>query len=74
MLHFCRYGRSILVVVFVLVQWSILVLAQTTTTGAIEGQVREEGSPTQFVAKATVKVRNEETGLEVVAVTDAGDD
>jgi len=72
MLHFCRYGRSILVVVFVLVQWSILVLAQTTTTGAIEGQVREEGSPTQFVAKATVKVRNEETGLEVVAVTDAG--
>jgi len=62
--------KPALALVFALAALEITISAQTQTTGAIEGQVREESGATQFVAKATVKVRNENNGLEVVTVTD----
>jgi hypothetical protein len=45
------------------------VLAQTTTSGALEGRVYEEGT-SQGIAAATVTIRNQETGLTRTTVTD----
>jgi len=70
--HLFRYMKPTFAFVFVLISWSITVSAQTQTTGAIEGQVRDEGAAIQPIAGATVKVRNEDNGLEVVKLTDAG--
>ncbi len=44
-------------------------LAQTTTSGALEGRVYEEGT-SQGIAGATVTIRNQETGLTRTTVTD----
>ncbi|HJQ71134.1 MAG TPA: carboxypeptidase-like regulatory domain-containing protein [Blastocatellia bacterium] len=44
-------------------------LAQTTTSGALEGRVYEEGTNTG-IAGATVTIRNQETGLTRTTVTD----
>jgi hypothetical protein len=45
------------------------VLAQTTTSGALEGRVYEEGT-TQGIPAATVTIRNQETGLTRTTITD----
>src|SRR5215210_6956276 len=62
--------KHALAAAFALAFCSITLLAQTQTTGAIQGEVREEAAAIQFVAKATVNIRNENNGLEVVTVTD----
>jgi len=52
-----------LALVFALAALEITISAQNTNYwGRLKGQVLKKGGATQFVAKATVKVRNEITG------------
>src|SRR5947209_964413 len=60
--------------VCVVLSYTPVVISQTTTTGAVEGQVHLVDAPEKGISGATIVVTNEESGLERSITTGASGD